>query len=58
LQISPYFHLLYDSGNYSVSNKEHENMIEALVAGDKDALRASVRRDIDLAYEILLELVP
>ena len=58
LQISPYFHLLYDSGNYSVSNKEHEIMVEALIAGDKEALRASVCRDIDLAYDVLLELVP
>mgnify|MGYP000589715647 CR=1 FL=1 len=58
LQISPYFHLLYDSGNYSVSNKEHKVMLEAIVADDKDALRASVRHDIDLAYDVLLELVP
>jgi DNA-binding GntR family transcriptional regulator len=58
LQISPYFHLLYDSGNYSVSNKEHEVMLEALSAGDKKALCKSVRRDIDLAYEVLLKLVP
>ncbi len=57
LQISPYFHLLYDSGNYLVSNKEHEVMLEALESGDKDALRASVQRDIDLAFDVLRDLL-
>jgi DNA-binding GntR family transcriptional regulator len=57
LQISPYFHMLYDSGNYPVANREHEAMVKALVVGDRDGLRAGVRRDIDLAYEVLIALL-
>lgn len=57
LQISPYFHLLYDSGNYPVANREHRAMLEALKSGDRDKLAASIRRDIDLAYEVLVALL-
>jgi len=58
LQISPYFHLLYDSGNYRVSNRQHELMLESLASGDKKGLCGAVRRDIDLAYDVLMGLVP
>ena len=57
LQISPYFHLLYDSGNYPVANREHRAMLEALADGDSNKLKASIRRDIDLAYDVLIELL-
>ncbi|MEJ8573507.1 GntR family transcriptional regulator [Microbaculum marinum] len=57
LQISPYFHMLYDSGNYPVANREHRSMVDALEAGDRKALRGSVCRDIDMAYEVLIGLL-
>lgn len=57
LQISPYFHLLYDSGNYPVANREHRAMLEALKHGDGDKLTASIRCDIDLAYDVLVALL-
>jgi len=57
LQISPYFHLLYDSGNYPVANREHRAMLEALLDGDRERLMAGVCRDIDLAYDVLIELL-
>ncbi len=57
LQISPYFHLLHDSGNYSTANQRHNEMFEALTRRDATSVRASIRADIDAAYEILLDLL-
>jgi DNA-binding GntR family transcriptional regulator len=57
LQISPYFNLLHGSGNYSASNEQHEAMLEAIQAGDKPALRAAVRADIEGAYDVLTGLL-
>ncbi len=57
LQISPYFNLLHGSGNYSASNEQHEAMLNAIHAGDKSALKAAVRADIDGAYDILTGLL-
>jgi DNA-binding GntR family transcriptional regulator len=57
LQISPYFHLLHDSGNYSTANERHREMFQALQRGDAKAMRASVRADIEDAYQVLTELL-
>jgi len=57
LQISPYFNLLHGSGNYSASNEQHEAMLNAIRAGDKSALKAAVRADIDGAYDVLTGLL-
>ncbi len=57
LQISPYFNLLQVSGNYAVSNEQHEAMLNAIRAGDKSALKAAVRADIDGAYDVLTGLL-
>lgn len=57
LQISPYFNLLHGSGNYSASNEQHEAMLNAIRAGDKSALRAAVRADIEGAYDVLMGLL-
>ncbi len=57
LQISPYFHLLHDSGNYSTANQRHKEMFEALTRRDTKTIRASIKADIDAAYEILLNLL-
>lgn len=57
LQISPYFNQLHGSGNYAVSNEQHEVMLNAIRAGDKSALKAAVRADIDGAYDVLMGLL-
>jgi DNA-binding GntR family transcriptional regulator len=54
LQISPYFHLLHASGNYTVSNREHRHMLEALRRGDSGGLRESIIADIEAAASVLL----
>ncbi len=57
LQISPYFNLLHGSGNYAASNEQHEAMLKAIRAGDRSALKAAVRADIDGAYDVLTGLL-
>jgi DNA-binding FadR family transcriptional regulator len=42
LQISPYFNLLHGSGNYAVSNEQHEAMLNAI------RVRAAARRATDV----------
>lgn len=58
LQISPYFHLLVRSGRASVNNIEHEAMLKALKAKDAEAMRVSLRRDIDLGCGVIAGLLP
>ena len=57
LQISPYFNLLHGSGNYAAANEQHEAMLNAIRAGDRSALKAAVRADIDGAYDVLTGLL-
>lgn len=57
LQISPYFNLLHGSGNYAAANEQHEAILDAIRAGDKSALKAAVRADIDGAYGVLMALL-
>jgi DNA-binding GntR family transcriptional regulator len=57
LQISPYFNLLRGSGNYEVSNKHHQVMVDGLKARNEKQVSDAVRADIDAAYQVLLELV-
>ncbi len=57
LQISPYFNLLHESGNYAESNQEHEAILNAILDGNKPALRNAVHADIDGSFKVLLELL-
>lgn len=57
LQISPYFHLLHDSGNYSTANERHKEMFQALQQRDAKTMRASVQADIEAAYQVLTALL-
>ncbi len=57
LQISPYFNLLHESGNPKLANKQHAVMIAAIKKGDKAAVKAAIRSDIDGAYQVLLKLL-
>lgn len=56
LQISPYFNMLHESGNYSTANAHHAAMFAALRDRDAEAMREAVHADIDGAYEVLLKL--
>ncbi|WP_245511692.1 MULTISPECIES: FCD domain-containing protein [unclassified Mesorhizobium] len=57
LQISPYFNMLHDSGNYSTANQHHQEMFAALCDRDGDAVKAAVRADIDAAFNVLVGLL-
>jgi DNA-binding GntR family transcriptional regulator len=56
LQISPYFNMLHESGNYSTANTHHEVMYNALRDRDAEAMRAAIQADVDGAYHVLLKL--
>ena len=53
LQVSPYFNLLQERGNFVVSNRHHRALVDAL--GGRDAFRAieAVRADIGDAASVL-----
>lgn len=53
LQVSPYFNLLQDRGNFVVSNRHHRRLADALAAGDAEAVRSAVQADIRDAASIL-----
>jgi DNA-binding GntR family transcriptional regulator len=57
LQVSPYFHLLYDSGGYVTGNAEHRKIVSAL--RHRKAAQASkhLQRDIETATKVLLSLL-
>jgi DNA-binding GntR family transcriptional regulator len=57
LQISPYFHLLHDSGNFRTSNAQHKLILRGLKSRDVFAVREAIRNDIVAASEILLALL-
>jgi DNA-binding GntR family transcriptional regulator len=53
LQISPYFNLLRESGNYVSANLHHRAMVDALAARDAAAARAAMAADIAGSFEVL-----
>ena len=57
LQVSPFFHLLRESGNFRISNDHHAKLFRAMVDGDRASARAAIVSDIDDAYAILAKLV-
>ncbi|WP_376705461.1 GntR family transcriptional regulator [Mesorhizobium sp. ISC25] len=57
LQISPYFNMLHDSGNYSTANQHHQQMFAALRDRNAEGVRAAVRADIDAAFTVLIKLL-
>jgi DNA-binding GntR family transcriptional regulator len=57
LQISPYFHLLHDSGNFRTSNTQHKLILRGLKARDSVAVKEGIRNDIEAASRVLLELL-
>jgi len=57
LQISPYFNLLRESGNYVSANLHHRAMVDALAAGDVAAARAAMAADIAGSFEVLRKVL-
>jgi len=57
LQISPYFNLLHESGNFIEANRHHGALIEALEARNAQAAGQAVRADIEAAAALLRELL-
>lgn len=47
LQVSPYFNLLHESGNYPRSNRAHARILAALARRDGTGVRAAIAADID-----------
>ncbi|MEZ5924101.1 MAG: GntR family transcriptional regulator [Hyphomicrobiaceae bacterium] len=47
LQVSPYFNLLHESGNYPRSNREHAQILSAIARRDGASARAAIAADID-----------
>ena len=57
LQISPYFNLLRESGNYVSANLHHGAMVDAMARGDGDAARAAIVSDVTGSFEVLAQIV-
>jgi DNA-binding GntR family transcriptional regulator len=57
LQISPYFNLLQDRGNFVVSNRHHRQLVDALAAGKAGEAQAALRADILDAASVLASIV-
>lgn len=53
LQISPYFNLLHESGNYAASSQHHDAVTRALRERDAGAARKAIQADIAEAAEVL-----
>ena len=57
LQVSPYFHLLHASDNYTTSNVQHRHILDALTAHDGDRVARSLEADISAACTALTKLL-
>ena len=57
LQVSPYFHLLHASDNYTTSNVQHRYILDALAAHDGDGVAAALEADISAASAALTKLL-
>lgn len=53
LQISPYFNLLHESGNYAEANQHHDAVTKALRGRDASAARDAIQADIAEAAKVL-----
>jgi len=57
LQVSPYFHFLYSSGNLHQAKKMHAQILEGLRNRDPDKVRSGLIADIEAAGRVLDELL-
>jgi DNA-binding GntR family transcriptional regulator len=53
LQVSPYFNLLQERGNFVISNRHHRAMVDALRARDNKRAMLAVQADISDAARVL-----
>lgn len=53
LQVSPYFHFLYSSGNFHQAKEKHAQMLAGLKARDPDMVRTGLIEDIEAAGRVL-----
>ncbi|MEH6525421.1 MAG: GntR family transcriptional regulator [Sneathiella sp.] len=54
LRISPYLHVLSESGHYKISNEQHHNILAAVKMHDVEKATASLIEDITSAYDTLV----
>ena len=54
LRINPYFHLLRQSGHYSISNDQHREIVEGIVQRDENKAVEALRSDINSAYNTMV----
>jgi DNA-binding GntR family transcriptional regulator len=57
LQVSPYFHFLYSSGNFHQAKEKHAQMLAGLTARDPDMVRTGLIEDIEAAGRVLDSLL-
>jgi DNA-binding GntR family transcriptional regulator len=57
LQVSPYFHLLQASDNYTTSNVQHRHILDALKSHDGDSVAKALEGDISAASAMLTKLL-
>lgn len=57
LQISPYFNLLRESGNYASANIHHRAMVDGLARHDAGAARGAIAADIAGSFEVLAKIL-
>jgi DNA-binding GntR family transcriptional regulator len=57
LQVSPYFHLLHASDNYTTSNVQHRHILDALTAHEGNGVAAALEADISAASASLTKLL-
>ena len=57
LQVSPYFHLLYDSGSYVTGNQAHRCIHAALMRGKSAEVSRHLQHDIEAATKVLISLL-
>jgi DNA-binding GntR family transcriptional regulator len=53
LQVSPYFNLLQERGNFVISNRHHRALVDALKSGDSTRAMRAVQADIRDAANVL-----
>lgn len=57
LQVSPYFNLLQERGNFVVSNRHHRVLANALAMSDVEEARSAVQADIRDAASVLASVI-
>jgi DNA-binding GntR family transcriptional regulator len=53
LQVSPYFNLLQERGNFVISNRHHRALVDALKSGDSARAMLAIQADIGDAAGVL-----